>query len=455
MASIVKRKSKYSVVYTYKDEYGKKKQKWETWGTKKEAERRKREIETQKDNNTFVPPAITTLSELLYEFVNTYGRNKWAVSTYNARKGMIDNYINPILGDQNIQSITPKMMDDYYNKVLPNTKAAVKHGHKDSNLKVSNRTIKELHKILNCAFKQAVTWQYITRNPAENVMLPKVTYKKRKIWDFNTFQRALEVCEDERLALCMHLAFACSLRIGEVLALTWDCVDISDESIKNNDAHVYVDKTLAREDKESIAELNEKDIYKIFPSQSPFAKSTLVLKKLKTEGSNRKIWLPKTVSHLLQRAKFVQSEWQDILGNEYIYYNLVTTLPIGKPVDVRVLEKWFKDLIIKNELPDVVFHSLRHTSTTYKLKLYGDIKAVQGDTGHAQSKMVTEVYSHILDEDRKNNAEIFEKAFYQKSEEQPSHTNDDQKQKLLELLNSSPDFVEKMLELANQLSKGD
>ena len=40
------------------------------------------------------------------------------------------------------------------------------------------------------------------------------------------------------------------------------------------------------------------------------------------------------------------------------------------------------------------------------------MKAVQGDSGHAQASMVTEVYSHILDDDRKNNARLFEEAFY-------------------------------------------
>lgn len=55
---------------------------------------------------------------------------------------------------------------------------------------------------------------------------------------------------------------------------------------------------------------------------------------------------------------------------------------------------------------------------TYKLKLNGgDIKAVQGDTGHAQSKMVSDVYSHILDEGRKHNAQLFEKAFYSEETE--------------------------------------
>ena len=42
-----------------------------------------------------------------------------------------------------------------------------------------------------------------------------------------------------------------------------------------------------------------------------------------------------------------------------------------------------------------------------KLKLSGgDIKAVQGDSGHAQADMVTEVYGHILDEERKKNAQL-------------------------------------------------
>ena len=57
---------------------------------------------------------------------------------------------------------------------------------------------------------------------------------------------------------------------------------------------------------------------------------------------------------------------------------------------------------------------------TYKLKLNGgDIKAVQGDSGHAQVSMVTDVYSHIIDEDRRKNAELFEDAFYGKKNLNP------------------------------------
>ena len=43
-----------------------------------------------------------------------------------------------------------------------------------------------------------------------------------------------------------------------------------------------------------------------------------------------------------------------------------------------------------------------------------DIKAVQGDSGHAQVNMVTDAYSHISDDDQRKNAELFEEAFYEK-----------------------------------------
>ena len=102
-----------------------------------------------------------------------------------------------------------------------------------------------------------------------------------------------------------------------------------------------------------------------------------------------------------------QEEIIEALGNEYQNYNLVMATTFGLPIGDSYLRTKMQDIIDELGLPDVVFHSLRHTSVTYKLKLSGgDIKAVQGDSGHAQADMVTEVYGHILDEDRRKNAEI-------------------------------------------------
>ena len=107
------------------------------------------------------------------------------------------------------------------------------------------------------------------------------------------------------------------------------------------------------------------------------------------------------------------------------YWKRVPKAAFGLPLGDGVIRKPLNQLIKYYDLPPVVFHSLRHSSVTYKLKLNGgDIKAVQGDSGHAQVSMVTDVYSHILDDDRKKNAELFEEAFYEKKDLDPQmHPN--------------------------------
>ena len=91
---------------------------------------------------------------------------------------------------------------------------------------VSISVIRDVHKLLKSCFNQAVKWDIMEKNPAFKATVPKHKSEKRVIWDAETFAYALDVCENECLKLCMNLAFAGSLRIGELLGLTWDCVDI-------------------------------------------------------------------------------------------------------------------------------------------------------------------------------------------------------------------------------------
>ena len=87
----------------------------------------------------------------------------------------------------------------------------------------------------------------------------------------------------------------------------------------------------------------------------------------------------------------------------------------GCPYEQRVIDKMFYRLIEKNHLRPVVFHSLRHSSTSLKLKLSGgNIKAVQGDTGHAEARMVTDTYAHGFDADRKLIAQEMDTGFFSK-----------------------------------------
>lgn len=412
MASIIKRKKNYSVVYNYVDENGETKQKWETWHTHKEALKRKAEIENQQHTGTFLPPSNQTITEFLYDFVSLYGEKKWGVSMYDSQTALIVNYINPIIGDMEVQAVTPRAVDGYI-QTLQKTPAVNTRTHHAKTEFVTNATIDKIIKLLRCAFKQAVRWELVPKNPFDNVILPKVEHKKRDIWTADMIRTALDQCTDGKLYVAMNLSFACSLRMGEILGLTWENVHISDEDIAADNAYVYIDKELTRASKRAIETLGEKDIYYIFTPLMPNTSTRIVLKKPKTDSSIRKVWLPKTLAYILREWKKSQDELKGFLGDEYQDFDLVVALPNGRPCEDRIILKEFAKLREDAGLPKVVFHSLRHSSTTYKLKLnHGDLKATQGDTGHAQIDMITSVYAHILDEDRKINAQKFESAFY-------------------------------------------
>ena len=66
--------------------------------------------------------------------------------------------------------------------------------------------------------------------------LPKIPKTRRKVWSVQTFREAVKATEDDLLSICMHLAFSCSMRIGEITGLTWVDVIIDEESIATNNA---------------------------------------------------------------------------------------------------------------------------------------------------------------------------------------------------------------------------
>ena len=331
---------------------------------------------------------------------------------YDSQTALIANYINPIIGDMEVQDITTRVVDKYI-QTLQKTPSVSRKNRKARTEFVTNSTIEKIIKLLRCAFKQAVRWELIEKNPFDNVVLPKTEYKKRDIWDAETIRLALDQCTDSKLYIAMNLAFACSLRMGEILGLTWKNVHIEDENIATDNAYIYIEAELARASKQAIETLGEKDIYHIFTPLMPNTSTRIILKKPKTDSSIRKVWLPKTVAYILPEWKTSQEELKSFLGDEYQDFDLVVALPNGRPCENRIIEKEFSLLKQKAGLPNVVFHSLRHSSTTYKLKLnHGDLKVTQGDTGHAEIDMITKVYAHILDEDRKINAQKFESAFY-------------------------------------------
>ena len=284
MASIQKKNNKYCVVYYCKDTEGKRKQKWETYDTKNEAKIRKAEIELKEKKGGIIVSNCKTLEDLINEYVELYGKDRWALSTYDGNMSLLKNYILPIIGKTPLTDINTRFLEIYYKTLTKTPSVPDLNGNVRSEF-VSTSVIRDVHKLLKSCFNQAVKWDIMEKNPAFKATVPKHKSEKRVIWDAETFAYALDVCENECLKLCMNLAFAGSLRIGELLGLTWDCVDISEEAIKENRAYLYVNKEVQRVSKKALEELDQKDVIVIFPEERKTNKTVRIMKTPKTESS--------------------------------------------------------------------------------------------------------------------------------------------------------------------------
>ena len=173
-----------------------------------------------------------------------------------------------------------------------------------------------------------VTWckiWCIAKNPFENTTFSKIKRKPREIWDAATIRKALDECKDGRLHVAINLSFACSLRIGEIVGLTWDNIHISDADIASDNAYLCVEKELVRVREDSLTVLGEEEIIKKFPRTMYLedASTVIVLKTPKTESSIRKVWMPKTVAYILREWKASQDKQKEFLGSEYLDYMVI------------------------------------------------------------------------------------------------------------------------------------
>lgn len=111
--------------------------------------------------------------------------------------------------------------------------------------------------------------------------ISKYKAEEREIWTAEMLMQAIDACENKWLKVAFHLAFAATVRIGELLGLTWDCVDVSEEAIAENRAYIFINKQVERVSRNAVDELDAKEVILIFPSQKKNNKTVRLLKHLR------------------------------------------------------------------------------------------------------------------------------------------------------------------------------
>lgn len=417
MASITRRGNSFVVRYTYTDEKGKVCAGWETCKTETEANKRKREIEYELDKGTFLIPSDMTVCELLEKWIDIQSsKHRWAPKTYQSTKSSIQNLICPYIGDVSVQALTQYRIEEFYSMLAQTPCGQYVQGQrkelspKQQKRLLSGTTLHSVHWILKSACAYALEWGIIQKSPIPHDA-PKKTTKERAIWSESEMAAALDAIEDPMLHLAVHLTVVGSLRMGELLGIKPE--DLSFDAAEGRGL-ISINKSMQRVGKEALKRTDPQLIIYEFPDYCASSASSLILKTPKNKHSVRHIFMTEPLKQELRA--WLDKLRQDEEGAPEKYQNcgMLFRLPTGRPVEQTLLRKWFEQWEDAHpEFGQIVFHALRHSSATYQLRISdGNIKAVQGNTGHASADMLVNTYAHMQEEPRLALSYRFEDEFY-------------------------------------------
>jgi len=292
-----------------------------------------------------------TLSEFLEEWLIARKGSIKSTTLLQYRQ-IVDLHITPILGDIKINELRPAEIQAFYNNKVEKGTGV--------------RTVRLIHSVLHCALNHALRLGVIYRNPSDAVYKPKAKKKEMQVLDENQVRSFLIAAIGNRFEALFKLAITTGLRQGEILGLKWSDLDWS----KN--------------------QLNIQRQVQRVPGRG------LVFSDPKTAAGRRMILLGQdTILSLKQHFKR-QSIEKEFMGEKWQDNDLIFPSSIGSPLDQSNLNRDYKYLLGKANLPNIRFHDLRHTAASLMLKQGVSVKVVQERLGHSDAAMTLNVYSHVI-----------------------------------------------------------
>lgn len=183
-----------------------------TGKTQKEVAQKLREITVELDQGTYQEPTKMTLGEWLEIWLKDYSVNLKPM-TQQTYSEQIQNHIKPELGRIKLKDLKTHMIQRFYNSLATGEKP------------LAAKTIKNIHGVLHRALNQAVSNNLIRVNPATACVLPKVQKPEIKPLEPGEIYRILQEAKEDDYQNLVTVALFTGMRQGELLGLSWDCVD--------------------------------------------------------------------------------------------------------------------------------------------------------------------------------------------------------------------------------------
>lgn len=286
-------------------------------------------------------------------------------------------HINPWIGQFELQKVTPPIVQEFYNRLGKPYELTNRFGKKETRPGLSPKSIKNLHGVLHKAFQQAVLCQYVRSNPCDPCKLPRAAKKEMSAMEDKDVAAFLSAIKGDPYQYLYFVDLFTGMRQGEIIGLTWDCVDFRKGIIRI-----------------------EKQLRKNHSSGSKYEFSTL------KNGKTRTVTPAPIVFDILRRVKAIQGEWKLRAGEAYNNEsNLVFTNELGAHLCSVTVYNHLKKILESINLGHVRFHDLRHSFAAISLQNGDDIKTVSENLGHATVAFTLDVYGHVTEKMRKDSAD--------------------------------------------------
>ena len=327
-----------------------------TGKSKQDVRRRMNEMIVAVDQGAFIDKTRQTLQEWMDEWFETFVVYSIKNYTADSYRTIMKCHIFPALGSIRISDLTPTKIQQFYNQLL------IVKG-------LSPKTVKNVHGVLHKALEKAKTLRMIPYNPTEACELPRVEKSEITPLDQEGIKALLKELSEEKYSIVYEVTLFTGMRQGEVLGLTWDCVDFEKQTIN-------IKKQLIKTHK---------------------VNGEYVLESTKN-GKSRVIHAGSTVMGWLREQQQQQAEMANAAGSAWNNaWNLVFTNELGGHLCHFTVYRRFKEIVRKIGLSDVRFHDLRHSFAVVCLEAGVDIKTLQGELGHATTSFTLDTYAHITE----------------------------------------------------------
>ena len=354
-------------------------------------------------------------SDYLDYWVDTYCNFNLKYSTIVTYLNIIKLYLKPRLGHYKLSAIDSQMLQEFINDL-----------YLEKNL--SKWYLKGILKTIKGSLKYACyTVNFINDNPAERVHIPRyevVTGDPAHIFTQEEIERILNRFKDNHSIYYAFLtAYYTGMRVSEVYALTWDCVDFEKKTITVNKNIIKKNK-FGKPKKYTISKGHSTEVWFYGTCKNP--------------QSNRTISIGDTLVKALKEFKKEQEEYKKYYGDSYLKHyekkvineytkrpeikivsasaelelnlkeaELVFVKPNGQYRGTESTRHAFK--IINYELGiSCRFHDFRDTHATRLIEQGADIKAVSKRLGHSTIQTTYNIYVRVTNKMEKDTVDRFE-----------------------------------------------